>query len=99
MPFPVPGRMAEFLRRATVQIRASGTNEQGSGSGLVLSAGQIITNAHVAAVGDVTVEAWDGTSRRAHVIKKDAGLDLALLEAEGLDAPPAALSGSEPKPG
>ena len=99
MPFPVPGRMAEFLRRATVQIRASSTRAQGTGSGLVLSAGQIITNAHVAAGQEVIVEAWDGTSQKARVLRKDARLDLALLSADGLDAPAAALAGNEPKVG
>lgn len=29
MPFPVPGRIAEFLRRATVQIRAAGADVEG----------------------------------------------------------------------
>jgi serine protease Do len=99
MPFPVPGRIAEFLRRATVQIRASGENGQGSGSGVVLMAGQIVTNAHVAVGGDVTIEAWDGAARQAHVVRRDAHSDLALLSADGLDAPPAALANGEPKPG
>lgn len=99
MPFPVPGRMAEFLRRATVQIRTNAVNAQGTGSGLVLSAGQIITNAHVAAGQEVTVEAWDGKSYKARVLRKDAQIDLALLSADGLDAPPASLSSYEPKAG
>jgi serine protease Do len=99
MPFPVPGRIAEFLRRATVQIRASGENVQGSGSGIVLMAGQIVTNAHVAVGGDVTIEAWDGAARKAQVVRRDAHSDLALLSADGLDAPPAALANGEPKPG
>jgi serine protease Do len=99
MPFPVPGRIAEFLQRATVQIRAAGADVQGSGSGLVLTAGQIITNAHVVMAGNMTVEAWDGTSYKAHVVRKDMQNDLALLSADGLDAPPAALSNNEPKSG
>ena len=99
MPFPVPGRIAEFLRRATVQVRAAGADGQGSGSGLVLSAGQIITNAHVTMANNLILEAWDGKSHKAQVVRKDPRLDLALLSAEGLDAPPAALSGNEPKPG
>jgi serine protease Do len=99
MPFPVPGRIAEFLRRATVQIRIGGTDAQGSGSGLVLGAGQIITNAHVAMAENMTVEAWDGAARKARVVRKDPYSDLALLSADGLDAPPAALSNNEPKAG
>lgn len=99
MPFPVPGRIAEFLRRATVQIRAAGEDIQGSGSGIVLMAGQIITNAHVAVGGDVTIEAWDGASRKAQVVRRDTHRDLALLAADGLDAPTAALASGEPKSG
>jgi serine protease Do len=99
MPFPVPGRIAEFLRRATVQIRAAGQDVQGSGSGIILMAGQIVTNAHVAMGADLTIEAWDGASRKAQVVRRDAHIDLALLSAEGLDAPAAALASGEPKPG
>jgi len=99
MPFPVPGRIAEFLRRATVQIRAAGEDVQGSGSGIVMLDGQIVTNAHVAVGGDVTIEAWDGASHKARVVRKDPHSDLALLSADGLDAPAAALANNEPKPG
>jgi serine protease Do len=99
MPFPVPGRIAEFLRRATVQIRAGGQDLQGSGSGIVLMAGQIVTNAHVAMGAEVTIETWDGAARKAQVMRRDAHADLALLATDGLDAPPAALANIEPKPG
>ena len=97
MPFPVPGRMAEFLRRATVQIRVNGADAQGSG--VVLANGQIITNAHVAMSQEVTIEDWDGRSHKARVLRKDAQADLALLSAEKLDAPAVALAGVEPKAG
>lgn len=100
MPFPVPGRMAEFLRRATVQVRAVGkSQDQGSGSGVVLHEGQIITNAHVAMGDDIAVETWDGISHRAQIGRQDPHTDLALLQADGIDAPPASLSNVEPKPG
>ena len=99
MPFPVPGRIVEFLRRATVHIRAAGGDLQGSGSGIVLSTGQIITNAHVAMGSEVTIESWDGASHKAQVVRKDPHSDLALLSVNGLTAPPAALSNQEPRPG
>jgi serine protease Do len=92
--------MAEFLRRATVQIRAAGkSQEHGTGSGIVLNEGQIITNAHVALGNDIAIEAWDGRSHRAKVARRDPRADLALLLVDGIDAPPASLSSVEPKPG
>jgi serine protease Do len=62
-------------------------------------AGQIVTNAHVAVGGDVTIEAWDGAARKAKVVRRDPHSDLALLSTDGFDAPPAALANGEPKPG
>jgi hypothetical protein len=32
-------------------------------------AGQIVTNAHVAMGDDQTIEAWDGASRKARVVR------------------------------
>jgi S1-C subfamily serine protease len=52
-----------------VQIRGAGDEVQGSGSGIVLMAGQIVTNAHVAMGDDRTIEAWDGASRKARVVR------------------------------
>ena len=52
MPFPVPGRIAEQLRQSTVQIRSGRGRTQGSGSGLVLNDGRIVTNAHVVAASE-----------------------------------------------
>ncbi len=61
--------------------------------------GQILTNAHVAIGQDVTVEAWDGSTQKARVVKKRFTTDLALLAADRLEAPPASLASVEPKPG
>jgi serine protease Do len=99
MPFPVPGRVAEFLRRATVQVRAAGADIQGAGSGVVVSDGQIVTNAHVATGNEVTIEGWDGTSHKAQIVRRDQHSDLALLSTNGMDAPAASLSDNEPKAG
>jgi serine protease Do len=53
----------------------------------------------VAISNDVIVESWDGTSHKARVVRKDPHADLALLSADTVDAPPAALSSYEPKAG
>ncbi len=38
-------------------------------------------------------------SRKAQVVRRDAHIDLALLSADGLDAPPARFANDEPKAG
>ena len=60
MPIPVPGRVAEALRRSTAQIRSGNRYRQGSGSAVVLTDQQVITNAHVIQEGPLAVESWEG---------------------------------------
>lgn len=81
----------ELLRRSTVHIRSGKQSAQSSGSGIVLTSGQILTNAHVVASESVRVEEWDGSDRPAWVLRKDPRRDLALLSAPGLSAPAATL--------
>ena len=94
MPIPVPGRLAEALRRSTVHVRVGGGRAEGSGSGIALTGDRVITNAHVARGGPITVEWWEGKSVAATVIKIDRRRDLALLQAPKLAAPPATLGDS-----
>jgi serine protease Do len=94
MPIPVPGRVAEALRRSTVQVRSGNRYREGSGSAVVLTDQQLITNAHVVQEGPLTVESWEGKTVPASVLKIDRGRDLALLSAQGLEAPSAQLGDS-----
>ncbi|MGA8029452.1 MAG: trypsin-like peptidase domain-containing protein [Bryobacteraceae bacterium] len=94
MPIPVPGRVAEALRRSTVQVYSGHGRHQGNGSGVVLADGRVITNAHVVRGKRLSVESWEGKSGSASVVKIDRGRDLALLAAAELKAPPASLSDS-----
>jgi serine protease Do len=94
MPIPVPGRLAEALRRSTVHVRVDGGRAEGSGSGIALTGDRVITNAHVVRGGPVTVEWWEGKSTAATVTKVDRRRDLALLQVPKLEAPPAALGDS-----
>jgi serine protease Do len=84
MPFPVPGRITDLLRRSTVQICAASGRMQGSGSGIALNDGRIVTNAHVLVDDDPWIETWEGHTERAHVVKRDHRRDLALLAARKL---------------
>lgn len=105
MPFPVPGRIAEQLRQSTVQIRVGHGRAQGSGSGLVLNAGRIVTNAHVVSPGETSsggalrIESWDGQTRPARVLKIDRRRDLALVSVEGVMVMPGTLASKPAQPG
>ena len=96
MALPIPGRVAEALRRSTVRVtglRASG--QQGDGSGVVLDGERVITNAHVVRGERLSVESWEGNHVEASLLKIDRGRDVALLRVPGLAAPAASLGDSD----
>jgi serine protease Do len=82
--------IARDLRAATVRVHDAGG--RGSGSGIVWDPqGLILTNAHVVRGGSATIEASDGTSLRARLVRRDRERDLAALRIEvptGLPVPP-----------
>ena len=95
MPIPVPGRLAEALRRSTVHIRVASGRQGGTGSGIALTNDRVLTNAHViGSGGPVTVEWWEGKETTATVTKVDRRRDLALLQVPKLQALPATLGDS-----
>lgn len=94
MPIPVPGRVAEDLRRGTVQVLIAAGPQQGNGSGIVLPNDRVLTNAHVVRASDISVESWEGRSYSARILKTDARRDLALLSVPGLRAPTISLGDS-----
>ena len=49
----------------------------------------IVTNAHVARSGDLTVEFWDGRAARASLFKRDVRRDLAILRCDATSSEPA----------
>jgi serine protease Do len=95
MPIPVPGRVAEALRRSTVQVLSASEGSQGNGSGVVLTEERVLTNAHVIQGSKLSVESWEGKRVQAVVTKVDRRRDLALLTVSGLHAPPAVLGDSD----
>lgn len=94
MPVPVPERVAEALRRSTVQVRAGRGGAAGGGSGVVLTEGRVITNAHVVQQEPVIIDAGDARNLVARRLHVDRHRDLALLSAPGLTAAPATLGDS-----
>jgi serine protease Do len=100
MPIPVPGRVAEALRRSTVQVRSGQGYRQGNGSAVAIARDQVITNAHVVQAdldqkGHLSVESYEGKVVSGSVVKIDRHRDLALLSAPGLEAFSASLGDSD----
>ena len=94
MAIPVPGRVAEALRKSTVQVKCRSGSRGGGGSGLVIASELVITNAHVIRADRVDIESWEGTTIDASLRKMDRLRDLALLHAPGLQDVPAILGDS-----
>ena len=89
------GEIGERLRRSTVLIRSGHESRwrSDSGSGIVWDGtGAIVTNAHVARSGDLTVEFWDGRAARASLLKRDVRRDLAILRCDATGSEPARYS-------
>jgi S1-C subfamily serine protease len=78
---------------AVVAVETPGAR---AATGFVAAAGRIVTVAHAVDDGPVTVRGADGVARRATVLRRDASLDLAVLEvASGpLPAPRSAALGT-----
>jgi serine protease Do len=95
MPMPVPGSVAEELRKRTVQVQVGSGRARSGGSGVVIGHERVITNAHVADEELALVEAWDGGVVEARCLKLDRRRDLALLAAPGLKAEAATWGDSD----
>jgi len=93
-------KVANAVLPSVVKVNVTGSQESGSGSGIVLSKdGEILTNNHVAAVagkdGSISVNFNDGTTKKATVVGTDPLTDIAVIKAEGVsDLTPAALGKS-----
>ena len=81
--------VAKSVLPSVVKINVKGAQEQGSGSGIVISSdGEILTNNHVVAVagqgGEISVNFNDGTAKKATVVGTDPLTDLAVIKAQGV---------------
>jgi serine protease Do len=105
MPIAGFGEIAERLRRSTVLVyterAGSARGGGGSGSGVIWSGdGSIITNAHVARGGRVSIQLWDGREFEARVAARDPRRDLALLRIDATELPQAvSADSSQVRPG
>jgi putative serine protease PepD len=81
--------VAKSVLPSVVKINVKGQQEQGSGSGIIISSdGEILTNNHVVEVagqgGDISVSFNDGSAKKATVVGTDPLTDLAVIKAEGV---------------
>jgi putative serine protease PepD len=93
--------VAKSVLPSVVKINVTSSQEQGSGSGIVISSdGEILTNNHVAAVGEggsITVNFNDGSAKKARIVGTDPVTDLAVIKAEGVSGlHPATVATSGP---
>jgi putative serine protease PepD len=80
---------AAKIQPSVVTINVAGSNESGTGSGIVLDTnGDIVTNNHVVSVagngGQIQVITQDGQSATASIVGVDASDDLAVIKVSGL---------------
>jgi S1-C subfamily serine protease len=95
-------RIAEDAEASTVRVRAGVCGAVASGSGVVVRDGYVVTNAHVVAGardGAVDVSTVRGERAGARVVLFDPSLDVALLWAETLQAPPLRFTNRAPDRG
>ncbi|MGI8522364.1 MAG: S1C family serine protease [Nocardioides sp.] len=81
--------VAQKVLPSVVEIRVSGAQESGSGSGIILSSdGNILTNNHVVAIagnnGNISVSFNDGSTTKARIVGTDPLTDTAVIKAEGV---------------
>ncbi|AEM80419.1 S1C family serine protease [Streptomyces violaceusniger] len=89
--------VAAAVSPSIVEVSASGTSGQSTGSGVVItSGGEVITNNHVVSGADsIKVTFSDGSKKTATVVGTDSKKDLALIKVEGASGlKPAALGDS-----
>lgn len=85
--------IAEQMRPAIVQIRVSGGEGPGSGSGVVFrSDGHVLTNHHVVdGARRITVVMADGEEESARLVGSDEDTDIAVVKVDRADLPSAPL--------
>ena len=93
---PEAARIAAAAAASTVRVSAETCGRLAVGSGFAIADGYVVTNAHVIAGGDTVRVAVDGRVADATPVLFDPSLDIALLWAPSLGAPPLRLASSDP---
>jgi S1-C subfamily serine protease len=96
---PEVRRIAGAAQRSTAKVQAGSCGAIATGSGFVIEAGYVITNAHVVAGGRGVRVTADGEVWDAVPVLFDPELDIAVLWVEGLDAPALTFADEDPRRG
>ena len=94
--------IAALAEASTLRVAAATCGFASSGSGVVVAAEYVVTNAHVVAgaqADSIQVISAQGTRRDARVVLFDPALDVAVLHADGLTAPALRFASSDPRRG
>lgn len=84
---------------SVLRVVADGCNQRASGTSFVIAPEYLVTNAHVVVGADRIIVQTSGESFDARPVLMDLDLDVALLWANGLDAPTLTFTSTEPKRG
>jgi len=84
---------------SVLRVVADGCNQRSSGSSFVVASNYLVTNAHVVTGARSVIVQTSTNSFQATVVMLDLELDIALLHADGLRAPPLQFTRAEPQRG
>lgn len=96
---PEVRRIAAAAERSTAKVQAGSCGAIATGSGFVVDAEYVVTNAHVVAGGRGVRVTVDGDVWDAVPVLFDPGLDIAVLWVDGLDAPALTFADEDPRRG
>ncbi len=96
---PTARRIGQRALASVPRIEADACEYRSTGTGVVVKAGYVVTNAHVVAGARSLHIVTTGGSIKAAVVFFDSRLDVALLYVSGYQAPPLFFAASEPSRG
>ena len=93
------GQIGERAAPSVLRVVADGCDQRASGTSFVIAPEYLVTNAHVITGADSVVVQTSGRAFDAVPVLLDLELDVALLWANGLDAPSLTFTSVEPQRG
>jgi S1-C subfamily serine protease len=93
------GQIGKRAGPSVLRVVADGCNQRASGTSFVIAPEYLVTNAHVVVGAERIIVQTSGESFDARPVLMDLKLDVALLWANGLDAPTLTFTSTEPKRG